>query len=191
MRIVTSKIYSIKELEELTGFMVRTIRFYIKEGLVPRPDGTGGGASYNDKHILCLQAIKLLDDSQIKLSGIKKVLSGMTEEQMRSFVADAETGKRAWDTASLEKWVQPGNVTSSATVSRNFSFSAIGNSEPAQGPKSSSASILGRLSRSTEPPQETWMRLRPIEGVEVSIRNDVDQKTKELVMQLARQLQNR
>lgn len=179
--------YSIKELEELTGIKVRTIRFYITEQLIPPPDGTGGGASYDDKHLLPLQVIKLLHESQIKLSGIKDILSGMTPEQMRFIMADAETGKRSWDMAALQNWVKP-VAPAAAPAPGNFSFANIGsNSIPPQ----PLTNILSKLTRPAAPEHETWHRLRPIEGVELNIREDIDKKTKDLVMQLVNQLKNR
>ena len=176
--------YSIKDLEGLTGIKIRTIRFYIAEGLVPPPDGTGGGASYGEKHLLPLQAIKLLHESQIKLSGIKDVLSGMTHEQMRSLVADAEAGTRTWDMASLESWVKP-VAPVAVPVPGNFSFAAIGSSTVSPQP---STNILSKLTRPAAPEHETWHRLRPLDGIEVNIRSDIDTKTRDLVMQLVNQL---
>ncbi len=179
--------YSIKDLEQKTGILVRTIRFYIKEGLVPPPNGTGGGASYDDSHLVPLQAIKILHESSIKLTGIREVLKGMSADEMTAFVTDASTQKRKWDMEALKKWVAP--ATPPAAVTGNFSFAAIGTGQPQPRP---ATSLLGRLNRtaSIPAPQETWVRISPLDGVELHIRSDIDDKTKTMVMQFAEQLQN-
>ena len=186
----SSTTYSIRDLEEKTGIKVRTIRFYIKEQLVPPPIGTGGGASYDDTHLLPLQVIKLLQESQIKLSGIKEALFGMSLEHMRILLAEAETGKRSWDSASLRNWVHPETSYEATVPPRNFSFAALGSQEVGQPSPAPSSNILGRLTRQAPQTQETWLRISPLDGVEVQVRDNVDPKTKELVMQLMQQLQN-
>jgi DNA-binding transcriptional MerR regulator len=180
--------YSIKDLEEKTGIKVRTIRLYIQEGLVPPPNGTGGGASYDDTHLLHLQAVKVLQESQLKFSGIKEALAAMSADEVRALVADSESGKRTWDSQSLQNWIRP--VAPPVPTPRDFSFAAIGTPQSPQLAATPSASILGRLTRQTPQAQETWLRMSPLDGVEVQIRDDVDPKTKELVMQLMQQLQN-
>jgi len=182
--------YSIKDLEEKTGVKVRTIRFYIKENLVPPPNGTGGGASYDDTHLLSLQVIKVLHESKLKLSGIKEALAGMSPEQMSALVAEAESGKRNWDNASLRNWVNP-EVGNKATVPPcGFSFAAIGSGEEGKSVSDATSNILSKLNRQAVPTQETWMRCNPIDGVEIQVRDDVDQKTKAVVMELIQQMQN-
>ena len=181
--------YSIKELEEKTGIKVRSIRFYIQEGLVPPPNGTGGGAWYDDTHLLHLQAVRVLHESQLKLSGIKEALAAMTADEVRALVADAESGKRAWDSQSLQNWVTP--AASQKPAPRDFSFAAIGTPQASQHESSPTTSLLGRLTRQAPRTQETWLRISPLDGVEVQVREDVDPKTKALVMQLLEQLQNK
>ena len=181
--------YSIKELEEKTGIKVRSIRFYIQEGLVPPPNGTGGGAWYDDTHLLHLQAVKVLHESQLKLSGIKEALAAMTADEVRALVADAESGKRSWDSQSLQNWVTP--AASQKPAPRDFSFAAIGTPQASQHESSPTTSLLGRLTRQAPRTQETWLRLSPLDGVEVQVREDVDPKIKALVMQLLEQLQNK
>ena len=157
---------------------------------MPPPYGTGGGASYDDAHLLPLQVIKVLHENQIKLAGIKEALAGMSLEQMRALMAEAETGKRSWDSESLRKWVRPETAHETTTFPRNFSFAAIGSQQAGEAASASSSNLLGRLTRQYTHLQETWVRICPVEGVEIQMREDIDPKTKALVMQLIQQLQN-
>ena len=60
--------YTITEIERKTGIARRTIHYYIKERIIPPATGSGGGASYNDEHILRLNLIKEMQKSHLKLS---------------------------------------------------------------------------------------------------------------------------
>ena len=49
--------YTMADLEQLTGFSARTIRFYIQEGLVSAAHGRGPSATYERDHLLRLLRI--------------------------------------------------------------------------------------------------------------------------------------
>ena len=68
------KRYRIEELAELTGYSVRTIRYYIQEGLLDPPPGRGRGGYYFDSHLQTLREIKALQEQGLKLSSIQEVL---------------------------------------------------------------------------------------------------------------------
>jgi DNA-binding transcriptional MerR regulator len=68
------KRYTIEELAEATGFSVRTIRYYIQEGLLDPPPGRGRGGYYFDSHLQRLRQIKALQEQGLKLSSIEQVL---------------------------------------------------------------------------------------------------------------------
>ena len=46
---------TIEQLAERVGVTVRTVRFYISDGLLPGPEGRGKAASHGDEHLLRLQ----------------------------------------------------------------------------------------------------------------------------------------
>ena len=53
----------IEELADLVGVPVRTVRYYIAEGLLPGPGTRGKGTVYGEEHLLRLRLIRLLADS--------------------------------------------------------------------------------------------------------------------------------
>jgi DNA-binding transcriptional MerR regulator len=55
---MNEKLYTIKQLSELTGYSRRTIRYYIQQGLLEPPAGRGRGGFYNDSHLLKLKEIR-------------------------------------------------------------------------------------------------------------------------------------
>src|SRR5881394_2143660 len=59
----------------------RAVRFYVANGLLERPDGTGTAATYNYRHFLQLLAIKIRQREGASLELIKR--------EMKDFAGDA------------------------------------------------------------------------------------------------------
>ena len=70
----TKKRYSIKELSALTDISLRTIRFYIQEGLVEKPLGQAKGAYYTDRHLQQLLTIRKYKEAGVSLERIAQIL---------------------------------------------------------------------------------------------------------------------
>ena len=70
----TKKRYSIKELSALTDISLRTIRFYIQEGLVDKPLGQAKGAYYTDRHLQQLLTIRKYKEAGVSLERIAQIL---------------------------------------------------------------------------------------------------------------------
>ena len=68
--------FDLEELAALTGTPVRTVRFYIQEGLVPRPLGLGRGAHYGAEHLETLLAIRRWQNAGLSLERIRELLAG-------------------------------------------------------------------------------------------------------------------
>lgn len=67
-----------RELETRTGVGRETIRFYIREGLLPEPDrASRNSASYSDEHVTRVRAIKRLQEERfLPLAVIRTLLDG-------------------------------------------------------------------------------------------------------------------
>ena len=80
----------IKKLSEETGVTKGTIKFYIKEGLIPRPIKTQlNMAYYNEKHLDAIRLVKELQSKRfLPLSIIKQIVGvrkdDMTIEELRT-----------------------------------------------------------------------------------------------------------
>ena len=68
------KTYNLRELGREAGVTERTVRYYIKEGLLPPPQGSGPFSRYGYEHWLRLQFIKRLKDEYLPLREIKNLL---------------------------------------------------------------------------------------------------------------------
>ena len=171
--------YTLEELKKESEAEIRTIRFYISEGLLEAPNVMGSKARYNDDHLLRLKVIARLK-KKLKLSEIKEVLSDKTID-LHSILAEAELGKRPLDSSTLKKLVNPSASVEATAAPRNFSFASIGTTRP-------TIDIYSKLNSAPEAEHEEWKHYRPTDGIIIQIRDDVDQKTRELAIQLISQL---
>ncbi len=100
-----ARTYTISELESVTGIRRRTIHFYAQQGLLPAPFGTGGSARYGEEHFLRLVLIREMQNSHLKLSGIREALDAMSIEEMREIAGKTGNSSMVWDPMSVERWV--------------------------------------------------------------------------------------
>lgn len=76
----TSKKYGIAELAERGGVSRRTVRYYVRRGLLPAPTGTGRGKHYTDAHLSALIRIRELQESGVPLAEIQQRLVDPTPQ---------------------------------------------------------------------------------------------------------------
>lgn len=80
----------IGELARKSNVSVRTIRFYISEGLLPAPQARGRFASYDEDALLRLQVIRLLKEAFLPLREIRERLSGLNTGEVRNLLTELE-----------------------------------------------------------------------------------------------------
>lgn len=91
----------------------RSIRFYVANGLLERPEGTGTAATYNYRHFLQLLAIKIRQREGVTLDAIKQEMKDVTGDSLERRVATSlanalgatiETRKQATDDDAPAVW---------------------------------------------------------------------------------------
>jgi DNA-binding transcriptional MerR regulator len=82
--------YSIADVSALTDTPVRTIRYYITQGLLPSAGRTGPAARYDDAFVARLRAIRRLQEAHLPLSVIQSTLQGLDEAEMLEVVERPE-----------------------------------------------------------------------------------------------------
>ncbi len=80
--------YSLEELTERAGVTVRTVRYYIAEGLLPPPVTVGRNASYTREHLDRLRLITRLKEGYLPLKEIRRQIQAMTPEEIAGAVGD-------------------------------------------------------------------------------------------------------
>ena len=73
------KEFSIAELSSMADISMRTIRFYVQQGLVSNPVGEKRGARYNKHHLDQLLSIKKWQAAGLSLERIRELLASPKE----------------------------------------------------------------------------------------------------------------
>ena len=75
------QVYSIRDLERVTGVTRTTIHFYLRQGLLPRPQKTAASRSlYTDEHVKILQKIAELKRQGLSLAEIENELQPRVDQ---------------------------------------------------------------------------------------------------------------
>ena len=75
------QVYSIKDLERVTGVPRTTIHFYLRQGLLPRPQKTAASRSlYTNEHVKILQKIAELKRQGLSLSEMERELQPRVDQ---------------------------------------------------------------------------------------------------------------
>ncbi len=194
------KQYTMTELESKSGFPRRTIHFYSQEGIISPPFGTGGAAKYGETHLLRLKLVKILKKSHLKLSGIKEALDAMEIDEMRNLLMTSEQNS-SWENISIENWITSDDKRSSFLSKdkvRNesdigqelFSMSEVRTPMRTYESEPDAQNYLRSLKRKTNV-KTRWERYSILDGIEISIRSDVNNSSKSLVHKLIEEIKNK
>src|SRR5215208_1072416 len=85
--LVGTEWLTLGDLTAAADVSVRTVRYYIAEGLLPPPEGSGPGSSYTRGHLDRLRLIQRLKEAYLPLKEIRRRLSGLGDEEVRSVLA--------------------------------------------------------------------------------------------------------
>jgi DNA-binding transcriptional MerR regulator len=94
--------YSIADLARLTGLNVRTIRYYIAQGLIPASGESGPGAHYGNGHLDRLILTRRLQQQHLPLAEIRTRLASLSDADVTSLVAAPEDANEPEPTSALE-----------------------------------------------------------------------------------------
>ena len=75
---------SLRELTDAAEVSVRTVRYYISEGLLPPPEGSGSASAYSGAHLDRLRLIHQLKEAYLPLKEIRRRLAGLDDDSIRA-----------------------------------------------------------------------------------------------------------
>jgi DNA-binding transcriptional MerR regulator len=93
--------FSLEELASASGLSPRGIRYYIAQGLLPRPAFRGTITRYDQSYLVRLRAIARLRKERLRLDAIRKRLAAASPEELLRLSgldeakAQAESARRA------------------------------------------------------------------------------------------------
>jgi DNA-binding transcriptional MerR regulator len=104
--------FSIDELSSLAGVTPRTVRYYIAEGLIDRPQGEKRGAHYLRRHLEQLLLIRRWTDAGVSLERVRELMAGAPEDPAprRSPPGSVEVWSRVTVADGLEVHLEPGRA---------------------------------------------------------------------------------
>lgn len=114
--------YTISDLARITGLSVRTIRYYLAQGLIPASGESGPGAHYAEGHLARLRLIRRLQQQHLPLAEIRSRLAALTDEQVSALSGDAPVLGAAPETSALD-YVRSVLAGSHRTVAPAFAVS--------------------------------------------------------------------
>lgn len=177
----------IGELARKANVSVRTIRFYISEGLLPAPQTRGRFTSYDEDALLRLQVIRYLKDAFLPLREIRDRLAGLGTDEVRAVLVELEKNSTM---------PQPSNKSSAVdyidqlTHRKTFPLNV---SEPDKAYNAPLPSVPPRLNQQPRrgPYPENWRHYRIAPGVIVLASDSLDvtiEKRLEELLQFASRL---
>lgn len=154
------------------GMTARTVRYYIAEGILPRPDERG---RFSRTHLNRLRLIQRLKDAYLPLAEIRSRMAAVSDEE----VAAALTG---YDSATAEETGPPQDAMSSSAadyIRRLRCTAGVNRSAPgdvqdrmSEPPSSLTAPPALRRRARREPTPEAWDRRTLAPGVELHVRRN-------------------
>ncbi|HET6318219.1 MAG TPA: MerR family transcriptional regulator [Chloroflexota bacterium] len=159
---------TIDGLARQAGVPVRTVRYYISEGLLPGPAARGRGATYDREHLARLRLIRLLAEQHVPLAEQRQRLADLSPNEVEALLREERRRGMALERASQ------------APSPRAYISHLIQRAEPAP-PDAPSASRAYR-GQNTEP--QNWRRWEIVPGVELHARNDAARVHAQLIERL-------
>ncbi|MGE5224225.1 MAG: MerR family transcriptional regulator [Omnitrophica WOR_2 bacterium] len=187
--------YAIKELARQANVSVRTVRFYINEGLLPTPKTRGRYTVYTEEYLDRLELIRRLKESYLPLKEIRATLAALSSDEVRATLDDLRRREASSEPsiATKEK-SEPGHKIGEARSSALEYIADLVSSKPVSRPlppRTPSQSMQAAPAKASEPLSESWQRVSLGPGVEMHIRQPVrpeDQPKVDAVIQLAHRL---
>ena len=104
--------YSIDELSTLAGVTPRTVRYYIAQGLLDRPEGEKRGAHYLRRHLEQLLLTRRWTDAGLGLDRIRELQAGAPQDPPRRTAppGSVEVWSRVTVADGLEVHLEPGRA---------------------------------------------------------------------------------
>jgi Ca-activated chloride channel family protein len=160
---------TIENLADAAGVPVRTVRYYVGEGLIPGPGGRGRAAAYGDEHLLRLRLVRRLVEQRMPLAEIKTWVTGLPLRDVAELLEDEDRRSAQRSEKVTPKAYVSGLLDRARTLNERAAPIAALAAAPA--PPTPRA---GR-------PAERWTRWELAPGVELHVRADAADLERRLV----------
>ncbi|MFI5271851.1 MAG: MerR family transcriptional regulator [Ktedonobacterales bacterium] len=185
---------TIDELAQRAGVAVRTVRYYIAEGLLPGPGSRGKSAAYSAEHLARLQLIRRLVERRVPLAQIRALVARLPLDEARAVLREEERLSEARDAGapSPKEYIsallrqsqrfgavaapsQPATKASRAPLMRPWEFGSA---------TTSGSATLATPPASTSASGDLWRRVELAPGVELHVSAAAEQAQQTLIERL-------
>jgi DNA-binding transcriptional MerR regulator len=183
--------YLINQLAERAGVTVRTIRYYVNEGLLPPPQTKGRYSAYDEDYLYRIRLIKYYKEAYLPLSRIRELLESMTPGQIRETVEMYEKEPPEFNLPSPSEPLILGQENLSAREYLRRIQEPPANYQSSELNRVNLHMALPLMSRTPGDDDDegelSWKRIEAADGIELLVREDVYRKRRqEIDMLLAR-----
>jgi Ca-activated chloride channel family protein len=182
---------TIEELADLVGVPVRTVRYYITEGLLPGPGTRGKGTVYGEEHLLRLRLVRMLAEQRVPLAEIREQVGSLALPEVQALLneehrraqrqARVAESPRAYISSLLDR-ARPG-----VQSPHRSQYASV---KP-QAPMAEEMRVDKDLTPQEEAGGEGWWRWELLPGIELSVRADALGRHRGLVEELLRVARSR
>ena len=166
--------YQIHELAEKAGVSVRTIRFYIDEGLLPAPAVRGRYSVYTEDYLERLELIQRLKERFLPLKEIRARLEGLGPEEVRAALAQERLQGPPAQPAPENKPARSRALDYINQVLESQPRSAAGKG----------SRVVREMGPAPSPREEVWERIQLAPGIELHIQRPVEASTRHRLQEL-------
>jgi len=180
----------IHELADQAGVSVRTIRYYISQGLLPAPEPKGRYATFNEDYRLRLELIRRLKEAFLPLKEIRDRIAGLDPAQVQSLLDQLESGSPNINLEQNFMLAEPPPASYGPKPLSNaldYLSQVMGTQGATRSrPRSNSPVPPPTVRPQTRSPQEveTWQRIVLAPGVELNIRTSEEPYFRERIRQI-------
>jgi len=186
---------TLEDLAQISGLPIRTLRYYIQEGLLPGPDTRGKYASYSQEHVDTLKLITHLKDLHMPLKDIQHLMETMNAEGIRQMIdlQEKQKGLLLQDAnQSIQNIVKEPNSALEYIQNLTELHESVQNmTTNRQSPRRSTLNQQTRQgSSASRMKHETWQKVILTDGVELQLRAQLDAETQQKIDDLIQYAQN-
>ncbi|MGH7627055.1 MAG: MerR family transcriptional regulator [Gemmatimonadaceae bacterium] len=196
----------IQQLAERAGVTVRTIRYYIQQGLLPAPDSHGPATRYGAAHLDRLHLIRRLQREHLPLAEIRRRLEVLRDADVRRVLSEAPAKKHSRSAAEYVREVlsRDRRRESGQSPLASFSHASLANpvselsvhlpheTQIAEPRASALSELLGAGQREPRQPgphtesRSTWERIGLGNDIELHVRRPLSREQNRQLEQLLR-----
>jgi DNA-binding transcriptional MerR regulator len=186
--------YLINQLAERAGVTVRTIRYYVNEGLLPPPQTKGRYSAYDEDYLYRIKLIKFYKESYLPLSRIRELLDEMSPEEIKAAVEKYEKEPPEFN---LPYALELSDRVEENKSARNYLRKI---QEPSASDYQLESRVLGpepqvqalRLMHPPKPNLEpSWKRVEVADGIELLVREDIYRLRRREIEDLIKKMERR